>query len=153
MNKKTIIFALIMVFSITSYVMAEEANNDHEHGKMMIEENEDPMTGHDDMDSMQGDEQMGSMIGEMDEEGAPVIEVGNSVCPVSGEKVGTMGPVVKYEYKGKIYNLCCEGCVSSFKKDPEKYVAIVEKNMVAEGSVEEKDEHMGSGHQMQESDK
>ena len=152
MNKKIIIFALNVVFSITSYVIAEEANSDHEHGKMMIEENEYPIMGHDEMEHMQGDEQMGSMIGEMDEDDSSVIEVGNSVCPVSGEKVGTMGPVVKYEYKGKIYNLCCEGCVSSFAKDPEKYIAIVEKSMVKEESVEDKDEQMGQDQDMQEND-
>ncbi len=55
------------------------------------------------------------------------MEVGNTVCPVSGEKVGgKMGPPVKMEYKGKVYNLCCPGCVATFKQDPEKYAAIAQ---------------------------
>ena len=52
------------------------------------------------------------------------LEVGNKICPVTGEKVGEMGEVVKYEYNGKIYSLCCEMCVKDFKKNPEKYSKI-----------------------------
>lgn len=33
------------------------------------------------------------------------VAVGNKICPVSGEKVGEMGDIVKYEYNGRIYNL------------------------------------------------
>ena len=54
------------------------------------------------------------------------VEVGNKYCPVSGNKVGEMGPPVKIEYNGKVYNLCCPGCVSSFKNDPKKYSKIAE---------------------------
>lgn len=61
---------------------------------------------------------------------APV-EVGNKICPVSGEKVGGMGDVVKYEHNGKIYNLCCAMCAKDFKKDPEKYSKIAEDEVAA----------------------
>ena len=54
------------------------------------------------------------------------VEVGNKYCPVSGNKVGEMGPPIKVEYNGKVYNLCCAGCVSSFKNNPEKYSKIAE---------------------------
>ncbi len=54
------------------------------------------------------------------------VEVGNKICPVSGEEVGLMGPIEQYEYKGKIYNFCCASCIDSFKKDPEKYIKIIE---------------------------
>lgn len=64
------------------------------------------------------------------------VEVGNKTCPVSGDKVpalgekGTMGDKpVKIEYKGKIYNLCCPMCVKDFKKDPEKYSGIADKEV------------------------
>ena len=64
------------------------------------------------------------------------IEVGNKVCPVSGDKIpvpgekGTMGDKpVKVEYRGKIYNLCCKMCVKDFKKHPEKYSAIADKEV------------------------
>lgn len=64
------------------------------------------------------------------------VEVGNKICPISGDKVpvpgekGTMGDnPVKIQYKGKIYNLCCPMCVKDFKKSPEKYSAVAEKEV------------------------
>lgn len=32
------------------------------------------------------------------------------------------------EYKGVSYKLCCEGCIESFNKDPEKYVKAFNAN-------------------------
>jgi YHS domain-containing protein len=59
---------------------------------------------------------------------AQPIQVGNKICPVSGGPVaGSMGDKpVQYVYKGKIYNLCCPGCLEEFKKNPEKYSKIAE---------------------------
>ncbi len=57
---------------------------------------------------------------------AAAVEVGNKICPVSGEKVGQMGEIVKQEYNGKVYNLCCGMCVKDFQKDPAKYAKIAE---------------------------
>lgn len=59
------------------------------------------------------------------------VEVGNKICPVSGEEVGEMGEVIKYEYNGKIYNLCCPMCEKDFAKDPEKYSKIAEDEVAA----------------------
>ena len=68
----------------------------------------------------------------MPEKTAAAVEVGNELCPVTGEKVGAMGPAIQYEHNGKIYNLCCAGCVEEFKANPEKYSKIAEENVVAE---------------------
>ena len=63
------------------------------------------------------------------------VEVGNKICPVSGEKVpasgekGQMGEAVKIMYKGKIYNLCCPMCIKDFKNNPEKYSAIADQEV------------------------
>jgi YHS domain-containing protein len=51
------------------------------------------------------------------------IEVGNKICPVSGEKINEKWKAT-YEYKGKIYNFCCPACIKEFKKDPDKYIKI-----------------------------
>ncbi len=59
------------------------------------------------------------------------VEVGNKICPVSGDKVGQMGDIVKHEYKGKIYNLCCGMCPKDFDKNPEKYAKIAEDEVAA----------------------
>ena len=53
-------------------------------------------------------------------------EVGNTICPVSGGKIDE-GTKATYEYQGKIYNLCCAGCIEEFKSNPEKYVKKVEE--------------------------
>lgn len=82
-----------------------------------------------------------------------IINVGNKICPVSGEKIDeAMGPVT-YEYEGKIYNFCCEMCIDEFKKDPQKYIKKVEEELQAvpgEGSHQEAETmHQGAheGHQ------
>ena len=49
------------------------------------------------------------------------VTVGNSSCPVTGEKIGKNSEVT-YEYKGKVYSFCCQGCIIEFSKDPEKYI-------------------------------
>jgi len=50
--------------------------------------------------------------------------VGNKICPVSGEKIDEEMKAT-YEYEGKIYNFCCSACIDEFKKDPEKYIEKV----------------------------
>ena len=55
----------------------------------------------------------------MDEDA--LLEVGNKICPVSGEDVGEMGDPVKVEYKGKIYNLCCKMCKKDFNNNNKKF--------------------------------
>lgn len=54
------------------------------------------------------------------------VNVGNKICPVTGEKIED-NTKIAYEYKGKIYNLCCSACIEEFKKNPEKYIQIVEE--------------------------
>jgi YHS domain-containing protein len=59
------------------------------------------------------------------------VEVGNKVCPVSGEKIeeGAMGGPVKVEHNGKIYNLCCSMCKGDFIKNPEKFSKIADEEV------------------------
>jgi YHS domain-containing protein len=52
--------------------------------------------------------------------------VGNEYCPVSGEKIDEKTKVT-YEYKGKVYNFCCQDCVEEFKKNPEEYIEKMKK--------------------------
>ena len=70
----------------------------------------------------------GTMPPEGKEGEAKAVEAGNKICPVSGHPVddGKMGEAIKYEYNGKIYNLCCKMCVKDFQKDPEKYSKIAQ---------------------------
>ncbi len=49
------------------------------------------------------------------------------LCPVSGEKLGSMGKPYEFEYKGRKIQLCCDGCKEDFDKEPEKYAAKLPK--------------------------
>src|SRR5271155_607638 len=52
-----------------------------------------------------------------------VIDLNNTVCPVTGEKVGDSKFTEIYD--GKIYHFCCDDCPKEFLKDPEKYAKLV----------------------------
>ncbi len=51
------------------------------------------------------------------------LDLHNTVCPVSGDKVETSRLMETYD--GKVYHLCCADCVKPFKKDPAKYAKRV----------------------------
>jgi len=54
---------------------------------------------------------------------ASAIDLRNTICPVSGDTVGTSNLVEVYN--GKVYHLCCSDCHTSFEKDPSKYATAV----------------------------
>ncbi len=72
------------------------------------------------------------------------VDVGNKICPVSGEKIDEKTKAT-YEYKGKIYNFCCPMCIETFKKDPQKYIKKVEMEMM-QGVSSSKDHGMHGSH-------
>jgi YHS domain-containing protein len=47
------------------------------------------------------------------------------VCPVSGQKLGSMGEPVNYVHGNQLVRFCCKGCVREFEKNPEKYMEKV----------------------------
>jgi len=79
---------------------------------------------------------------------ADAVEVGNKICPVSKQNVEEMGGAIQYEYEGKIYNLCCKMCLKDFKKNPEKYIQIIDKMMESqqEEGANPNDSHGGHNH-------
>ena len=48
-------------------------------------------------------------------------------CVVSGEKLGEMGDPYVWEYQGREIKFCCKGCIKDFKKDPAKYIKMMEE--------------------------
>lgn len=58
---------------------------------------------------------------------APARVVGQEVCPVSDEKLGSMGKPFPMTYKGREFLLCCKACKSDFEAEPEKYMAKLPK--------------------------
>lgn len=51
-------------------------------------------------------------------------------CPVSGEKLGSMGEPVVYSHEGRELRFCCQGCINPFEKDPAQYLAKVDAAMI-----------------------
>ena len=61
---------------------------------------------------------------------AGVVDVGNKLCPVSGDTVSGKNFVI---YEGKRYGLCCPMCEAPFRKNPEKYIAAMQQGKPATG--------------------
>jgi YHS domain-containing protein len=55
-------------------------------------------------------------------------KAGNNICPVSGDKIGSVGKPIYVDYQGKRIALCCKDCAKDFKKNPAKYASLAEKN-------------------------
>lgn len=45
---------------------------------------------------------------------APAAEL----CPVSGLKLGSMGPIAELVHEGRTIRFCCPACLPKFKADP-----------------------------------
>jgi YHS domain-containing protein len=54
------------------------------------------------------------------------VDVDNKICPVTGDKIDPKSNIT-YEYQSKIYHFCCQMCIDPFKKDPQKYIEIINK--------------------------
>ncbi len=50
-------------------------------------------------------------------------------CPKTGELLGSMGKPYKIVLKGRAVFLCCDGCEEEVKKDPEKYLKILDDKL------------------------
>jgi YHS domain-containing protein len=61
-------------------------------------------------------------------------DVGNQICPVSGETIDAATKAT-YEYDGKIYNFCCPMCIDEFKADPDKYIAKVNEELTTKAET------------------
>ncbi len=48
-------------------------------------------------------------------------------CPVSDAALGSMGAPIKLTVKGRVVFLCCANCKAAFLKDPDKYIAKLDK--------------------------
>ena len=51
------------------------------------------------------------------------VDLMNTVCPVSGDKVGDSKLTETYD--GKVYHFCCDDCPKAFTKDPSKFAKAV----------------------------
>lgn len=47
-------------------------------------------------------------------------EAGNTICPITGSKVGSMEKGAHVDYKGYRVGLCCNGCKEKFLAAPDE---------------------------------
>ena len=53
-------------------------------------------------------------------------------CSVSGEKLGSMGDPIVQVHEGREIRFCCGGCPAIFEKDPARYIAKIDAQMIAQ---------------------
>lgn len=51
-------------------------------------------------------------------------------CIVAGGKLGSMGDPVNLVYNNRLVRFCCAGCEPTFKENPEKYLAALDKKII-----------------------
>ena len=51
-------------------------------------------------------------------------------CLVLGGKLDSMGGPLDYVYKNRLVRLCCKGCVGKLEKEPEKFLAALDKAVI-----------------------
>ena len=126
MKSKLIILSAVGLMLSVSQVFAGGGHDHGDHGEEAVIEKKGSMMEH-----------KGSM---MEEKNVEMHNVGNKICPVSGQEIGgAMGEGIEVEYEGKLYNLCCSMCAKDFKKDPEKYIEKIMDEL-------ENSEHDHEGH-------
>lgn len=50
-------------------------------------------------------------------------------CPVTGEKLSSMGSPIPVTVEGRTIQVCCKACVSAVQKNPETYLKIVDDEL------------------------
>ncbi|HVS09321.1 MAG TPA: hypothetical protein VMS76_05545 [Planctomycetota bacterium] len=53
-------------------------------------------------------------------------------CPVSGEKLGSMGEPLDHVYGTRLVRFCCKGCIKGLNKDPKKVLAQIDEALIAQ---------------------
>ena len=129
MKTALFIFGLASVFFIIGNSFAQ--NGMHQHGQAMM-----GMQTGDSTVTMPGNtmiqpgtrNQYGQMGMQNDStvmmQGQSMTEPNQAICPVMGNKIDKN---VFADYKGKRIYFCCGTCLEAFKKNPEKYLQLMEK--------------------------
>jgi YHS domain-containing protein len=66
-----------------------------------------------------------------------------NVCLVGGEELGKMGKPEVMTYQGREIKFCCAACIATFKKDPAKYLKMLDEADKKEKPKEKKPDPHG----------
>ena len=71
----------------------------------------------------------------------------SDICPISGEKLGSMGEPIDYVVANQLVRLCCTGCVTAFYKNPAPHLAkLIKTSGTAGTSNHQEDSGHGNDH-------
>ena len=57
------------------------------------------------------------------------------LCPVTGEKLGSMGSPIAVHVMGRTLQVCCNSCVSAIRRNPEMYLRQFDADLVSGNQV------------------
>ena len=122
-TKFRFIGALAVIFAALSVGCSDKTDHDKD---------EDDAVGHDDGHDhsahKDGDEatETEAALAALSAEDRKLAEA-QKTCPVSGEPLGEMGTPIKMTVKGQELFICCEMCRKPIEKNPDKYLAKLNK--------------------------
>lgn len=92
---------------------------DHDHGEH---------AGHDHgmSDMSEAEREQAEALAKLSPEDRALAEK-QKICPVSGERLGSMGKPYKVTVKDREVLLCCQGCEGEIKENPDKYLAKLDQ--------------------------
>jgi len=99
---------LLLVLAGCQSKSARDSHDDHDHSEV---------TRADQSDRNKMMEQLAS-FSEQDRESVRE----QQFCPVSGERLGSMGAPEKVDVNGQTVWICCDGCKDKLRAEPEKYL-------------------------------
>jgi YHS domain-containing protein len=131
---KAILFALLsagLVFVAALTGCSQQQSGDQSSPPTNTSSNDSAMAGHEGHDHAAGGEMAHDESGTSKYEDALAklspadreLAEKQKVCPVSGEPLGAMGTPYKVTVKDREVFLCCPGCESKIKENPDQYLA------------------------------
>lgn len=70
------------------------------------------------------------MMQKSDSKSVPGAPYTLSTCPVSGQRLGSMGDPVIYNHNGTEVRFCCAGCVEQFNQNPVPYLEKIKEETI-----------------------
>jgi len=61
---------------------------------------------------------------------------GQKTCPVTGEKLGSMGAPIPVTVRGQTIYVCCRACIAKVQRDPDTYLRKVQAERASQRAKE-----------------
>lgn len=135
MKLKLILPALAVALGLAVTGCKEGHDHDHDHDHAHEHGSDDKDDGShekDDGDKSHAKTSSDTTVAAKTADGAKPYPL--DTCLVAGKKLDSMGEPYVFVHEGQEIKFCCEGCMPTFEKDPQKFLA----KLTPEKSVEPK---------------